>query len=173
MKDQKTILFFLLKFVGLYVVLNTIYGLWISSYTPSPDPITKMVTHESVAFISLTEKNVSIGSIATSPNVPVLKDGRTVVNVYEGCNGLNVMFVFVSFVVAYTGSLKKTVWFCLAGLILIHIFNLFRVSLLYFIAEYYPNNLYFFHKYLFTGVLYGMVFVLWYFWVKKVWPKKA
>ncbi|MEJ0030753.1 MAG: exosortase family protein XrtF [Bacteroidota bacterium] len=173
MKDQKAILFFLLKFVGLYVVLNTVYGLWISSYAPLPDPITKVVTHQSVACISITEKNISIGSVATSPNVPILKDGRAVVNVYEGCNGLNVMFVFLSFVIAYTGTLWKTAWFCVVGLVLIYIFNLFRVSLLYFIAEYYPNNLYFFHKYLFTGVLYGIVFVLWYFWVRKVWPTKA
>ncbi|MEI9919973.1 MAG: exosortase family protein XrtF [Bacteroidota bacterium] len=173
MKDQKAILFFLLKFVALYVVLNTVYGLWVSSYAPLPDPITEIVTRQSVACISLTEKNVTIGSMTTSPNVPILKDGRVVVNVYEGCNSFNVMFVFLSFVIAYTGTLKKTVWFCAVGLTLIYIFNLFRVSLLYFIAEYYPNNLYFFHKYLFTGLLYGLVFMLWYFWVRKVWPTKA
>jgi exosortase family protein XrtF len=173
MKDQKAILFFLLKFVGLYVVLNTVYGLWISSYAPLPDPVTKAVTHQAVACIALTENNISIGSITTSPNVPILKDGRAVVNVYEGCNGFNVMFVFLSFVIAYTGTLKKTLLFSIVGLVIIYIFNLFRVSLLYFIAEYYPNNLYFFHKYLFTGVLYGIVFVLWYFWVRKIWPKKT
>ena len=173
MKDQKAILFFLLKFVGLYIVLNTTYGFWISSYAPLPDPLTKIVTRQSVACISLTENNVVVGAVTNSPNVPVLKDGRAVVTVFEGCNGFNVMFVFLSFVIAYTGTLKKTVWFCMVGLTLIYIFNLFRVSLLYYIAEYYPNNLYFFHKYLFTGFLYGLVFLLWYFWVRKVWPTKA
>lgn len=173
MKDQKTIIFFLLKFVGLYIVLNTAYGFWIASYEPMPDPTTTLVTHHSVSMISLTEKNVTVGVPVGNPNVPVIDNGTAIIQVFEGCNGINVMIVFLSFVIAFTGTLKKTVWFVVAGLVLIYIANLFRVSLLYFVAKYYPDNLYFFHKYLFTGLLYILVFVLWYFWVTKIWPKET
>lgn len=173
MKDQKAILFFLLKFIGLYLVLNTSYSLWIAYYEPTPDPLTTIVTNQTVSLISIAEDNVTIGASTTTPHVPVLNDGKLVIRVFEGCNGLNVMIVFISFIVAFTGTLKKTVWFTLLGLVLIYIFNLFRVGLLYFIAKYYPHTLYFFHKYLFTGLLYALVFLLWYFWVSKVWPKKT
>ena len=173
MKDQKAILFFILKFVGLYIVLNTLYGLWISSYTPFPDPVTRVVTHNSAAVISVAQDNISVGEAVNSPNVPIQQNGKTIVSVYEGCNSLNVMIVFVSFVIAYTGSLKKTLLFGLFGIVLIYLANLGRVSLLYFIAKYYPHSLYFFHKYLFTGLLYVLVFVLWYFWVRRIWPKKT
>jgi len=173
MKDQKAILFFLLKFVGLYIVLNTVYALWTASYEPLPDPMTALVTHNSVSLISLTEKDVVVGEAFNSPNVPVIGSGTIIIKVFEGCNGINVMIVFLSFVIAFTGTFKKTLWFVVVGLILIYIANLFRVSLLYFIAKYYPDNLYFFHKYLFTGLLYILVFVLWYFWVTKIWPKKT
>ena len=173
MKDQKAILFFLLKFVGLYLILNTSYSLWIAHYEPQPDPLTIVVTDQTVFLISLFEDNVAIGASTNSPHVPVLNNGRTVIRVFEGCNGLNVMIVFISFIVAFTGTLRKTVLFSIAGFLLIYIFNLFRVGLLYFIAKYYPDNLYFFHKYLFTGLLYVLVFLLWYFWVSKIWPKKT
>lgn len=172
MKEQKAILFFLLKFIGLYLVLNTVYGFWISSYDPLPDPFTVTVTHQSIALISLTEDNITVGERANTPSVPILQEGRSIVSVYEGCNSVNVMIVFVSFIVAYTSTLKKTLLFGLVGIVLIYVFNLFRVGILFFIAKYYPQNLYFFHKYLFTGLLYVMVFILWYFWVKKIWPKK-
>ena len=172
MKDQKAILFFLLKFIGLYIVLNTVYGLWIEHYAPLPDPVTKGVTHHTAALLSLAHENVTIGEALNSPNVPLRQNGQTVVSVFEGCNSLNVMIVFVSFILAFTGTIKKTVVFGVAGIVLIYIFNLFRVGLLFYIAKYWPDNLYFFHKYLFTGLLYAMVFLLWYFWVTRIWPKK-
>jgi len=173
MKDQKTIILFLIKFIGLYIVLNTAYGLWIASYAPMPDPMTILVTHNSVSLISLTQKNIVVGESIDNPNVPVIDNGRAIIQVFEGCNGINVMIVFLSFIIAFTGTFKKTLWFVIAGLLSIYVANLFRVSLLFFVAKYYPDNLYFFHKYLFTGLLYILVFVLWYFWVKKLWPKKA
>jgi exosortase family protein XrtF len=173
MKDQKAILFFLLKFIGLYIVLNTVYGSWVAYYAPMPDPVTTMVTHHTAALLSLTQENVSVGEAINSPNVPLRQDNETVVSVFEGCNSLNVMFVFISFIVAFTGTWKKTIVFSLIGIALIYTFNLFRVGLLFYIAKYWPNNLYFFHKYLFTGLLYAMVFFLWYFWVKRVWPAKG
>ena len=172
MKEQKPILLFLVKFVGFYLLLNTAYGFWIEYYTPSPDPLTRIVTVHSAALISLAEDNVEVGVRVNSPSVPLNQDGRSVVSVFEGCNSMNVMIVFVVFILAYTGTLKKTLLFGAAGIVVIYIFNLFRVGLLFFIAKYYPNNLYFFHKYLFTALLYVLVFFLWYLWVKKIWPKK-
>lgn len=172
MKDQKAILFFLLKFIGLYIVLNTAYGLWIEHYDPSPDPLTIMVTHHTAALVSITEDSISVGEATQTPHVPLQQGRVMIVRVFEGCNSMNVMIVFLSFIIAFTGTLKKSVIFTSIGIVLIYIFNLFRVGLLFFIAKYYPNNLYFFHKYLFTGLLYALVFFLWYLWVVRIWPQK-
>lgn len=173
MKEQKAILLFLVKFIGLYLALNTGYGLWISYYDPSPDPLTRIVTHHTIALVSLVEDNISAIERVNSPSVPICQNGEAVVSVFEGCNSMNVMIVFVAFIAAYTGTWKKTLWFGLSGIVVIYAFNLFRVGMLFFIAKYYPNNLYFFHKYLFTALLYVLVFFLWYLWVKKIWPKKS
>lgn len=171
MKDQKAIFYFLLKFIGIYIVLNTLYGLWISSYGRSPDPFTRIVTIHTTGIIAIFEDKISVIDDTIAPNVLIKQDERAIVSVFEGCNSINVMIVFISFIVAFTGSLKKTALFGIAGFVLIYIVNLLRVGLLFYIAKYYPNNLYFFHKYLFTGLLYVLVFFLWYYWVKKIWPR--
>jgi exosortase/archaeosortase family protein len=58
-------------------------------------------------------------------------------------------------------------WFIPAGLIVIHIFNLGRISLLYFVAQRYEEYFYLFHKYFFTAIIYVVVFLLWALWVLK------
>jgi hypothetical protein len=48
------------------------------------------------------------------------------------------------------------------------VINLLRILLLYEVALHFPENLYFFHKFFFTGIIYLLVFILWYFWVNEV-----
>jgi exosortase family protein XrtF len=163
---NRVIILFLAKFIGLYLVLNTMYGFWIESYRPAADPLTRVVTVQSVWLISLFEEDISIGT-KPGPNIPVVQADRVIIEVFEGCNGLNVMIVFLCFVVAFSGTLKKTTIFCIAGILVIYLMNLFRVSMLFFVSKYYHEALYFFHKYAFTGGLYAAVFVMWYLWVQR------
>jgi exosortase family protein XrtF len=148
------------------LLLNTLYGFWVESYRPDADPLTQAVTIQSAWLISLFERDISVLS-EPGPNIPITQGSRTVIEVFEGCNGLNVMIVFLCFVVAFSGTVKKTAIFCFAGVIVIYLINLLRVSLLFFVSKYYHEGLYFFHKYAFTGGLYVVVFVMWYLWVQK------
>ncbi len=112
-------MFFLLKFIGLYIVLNTVYGIWIEHYHPLPDPLTKIVTHQTAAIVSVVEDSITVGEATDSPYVPIRQAGKTVVSVFEGCNSLNVMIVFLSFIVAFTGTWKKSLSFAAIAIALI------------------------------------------------------
>jgi exosortase family protein XrtF len=164
---EKAIVLFIVKFIGFYLVLNTLYGFWHESYEPRADPLTGSVTYQCARIISLVESGITAEPYANSPEVSIKQAGKIVINVFEGCNGLNVMIVFLSFVVAFAGQWKETVVFSILGIALIYLLNLGRVISLFFIAKYYPNGLYFFHKYLFTGGLYIVVFCLWYLWIQR------
>jgi exosortase family protein XrtF len=94
-------------------------------------------------------------------------DGLVVINVYEGCNGINVIIVFVAFLVAFGGPPKSLVLFGIGGIVLIHLFNLARIAFLFFLALSNSRSFYYYHKYLFTATLYGVVFLLWAVWVLK------
>lgn len=51
------------------------------------------------------------------------------------------------------------------GILIIHLINLGRIYLLFLVALYRPNYLYFTHKYFFTGIIYIAIFALWYIWI--------
>jgi exosortase family protein XrtF len=167
-RENRNALIFLLVFASLYLVLNTAYGFYIQHYYPSSDPFTQNVTAQVVWFISLFDPSVTWQASILNNNVAVSNTMSTVIYVFEGCNGLNVMIVYLSFLLAFKGSPKKTLVFAGGGIVAIHLLNLLRLDLLYFVALYFQSQLYFVHKYLFTGIIYALVFVLWYFWVRSV-----
>lgn len=166
-KQNKNAIYFLMIFIGSYLLFNTLYGLFIESFGTRPDPITISISKQVAAILRLWGNSVNAVVIDKSNNVSLRNEYRSVISVYEGCNGLNVFIVFVSFLFAFKGELKLTVAFTLFGAICIHAMNLLRVALLYFVEIYWPRYLYLFHKYLFTGIIYAVVFALWYLWVKR------
>jgi exosortase family protein XrtF len=168
LREFKPTILFLIKFFGLYLIGNLLYGLYITAYYPRVDPVTRWIS-EQVAFI-LTK----VGWFTTTYDS--LKKPTTILNynndevlaVYEGCNGLNTMIIFLAFLFAF-GPLKKKaiIWFGLLGLVIIHVANILRIFLLFFVAEFKPNLMYVTHKYFFTAVLYIVIFLLWIWWVRK------
>jgi len=105
------------------------------------------------------------------PNTHLIFDGQSRLAIYEGCNGINIMIIFVAFLIAF-GPISKPLWiFMLAGIFILHIMNLGRIALLFWVVLYLPDFVYFTHKYLFTAVLFVGVFVLWIAWIKKFAPK--
>jgi len=159
---------FLAIFVGLYLGLNILYGLWISSYDLAVDPATTIVTRQSSAILNLFGENTNTKTKESSPSISIFNPSGVVINVFEGCNGINVMIVFVSFLFAFGGHWKKVTWFLLLGLVIIYVANLLRVITLYYVAEYWETYFYYVHKYLLTAILYMLVFALWWLWIEKV-----
>jgi exosortase family protein XrtF len=168
MKELRPAFRFLAIFVGLYLCLNILYGLWISSCNPQVDPVTAIVTKRSSTLLNLLGEETNTQPKESSPSVSILNPSGVVINVFEGCNGINVMIVFVSFLFAFGGKRKKIIWFLPMGIIIIYLANLIRVMTLYYVAEYWAAYFYYLHKYVLTAFLYLLVFVLWWFWIEKV-----
>lgn len=166
--ENKPAILFLSVFVGLYLVLNTVYGFYVNSFLPQPDPITLFVAKQVAWLLSIGDDSVTYALKDGYKNVILKNSYRTVIEVFEGCNSINVMIVFVSFMAAFRGKLMSTLLFSLLGLSIVYVMNLIRVAMLYVIEINWPRYLYFFHKYLFTGLIYAVVFLLWFLWAKKV-----
>ena len=165
-KEFRPALRFLFIFVGLYLAGNIIYGLWIESFLELPDPATKAVTVQTSAILNRLGYTTTVQENTQGPTVFLSNEVKIVLNVFEGCNGINVMIVFVAFLAAFGGSGKKLAWFLPGGIVLIHLSNLIRLILLYVVAVGYQRYFYYVHKYIFTAAIYIMVFALWIIWVK-------
>jgi exosortase family protein XrtF len=152
----------------LYAVLSVAYGLYIKAYEPAPDPVTRWVTGQSNTLLRAFGESTSTVVPEGKATVSIAQESGTVLSVFEGCNGLNVMIVFLSFLFGFSGLHRKFRWFVPLGLGMIHAFNLGRIILLYYVTLYLPNALYFTHKFLFTAFIFIAVFILWYVWVMKL-----
>jgi len=166
MNETKGALRFLAIFLGLYFSLNILYGIWITSYANQADPVTKTITKQTSRLLNLLGEKTTTHPADDKPSIGILKNEKKIIGVYEGCNSLNVMIVFVAFVAAFKGRPKQVAWFVPLGLVIIYLANLVRVGLLYFVAAYWSHYFYYFHKYLFTAIIYLIVFVLWLWWMR-------
>ena len=165
LKEFKPALVFLGKFLVLYFAGNILYGLYIESYGDRPDAITRVVTAQTSGLLNAAGGDTDFDDVAGAPKVALMQAGDVVLNVFEGCNGINVMIVFVAFLFAFGGPFKTLAVFLPAGLFVIHLFNLLRIGLLFHLALTDSRQFYYYHKYFFTATLYLVVFGLWALWV--------
>lgn len=167
-QDFKPSILFLAKFIGLYIVLNVAYGFYLDASKGEADVMTKWVTEQTAAIIDIYEDKIGTGPKDDLKSIFIFKDSQAILSVYEGCNGLNVMVIFVSFLIAYGKIGKRMLWFIPLGLLVIHLFNILRILLLFHVTISMPDFLYFSHKYLFTAFIYIAVFGMWALWIFKV-----
>ncbi|MBA4056378.1 MAG: exosortase family protein XrtF [Marivirga sp.] len=165
--EFKPTIFFLVKFIGIYVVANLIYGAFVTAYSPGPDPFTKGVTVHTNAALQVCGWKTTFQDNTTKPTSELIFENKRILAIYEGCNGVNVMIIFVAFLIAFGPVTRTLFWFIPLGLAILHLMNLIRIALLFWVAIYLPDFMYFTHKYLFTAILYVVVFLLWVVWVRK------
>jgi exosortase family protein XrtF len=104
------------------------------------------------------------------PNEPSMKlilEGKYLARVIEGCNGMSIIILFVSFIVAFSGKIKTTVLYLLSGSVLLYVVNLLRIVILSIGLYHYPWRKEELHTVIFPAIIYGMVFLLWMFWVNR------
>lgn len=179
-KKFKPTIFFLLRFFGIYLAGSLLYGAFISYYDtldpPRTDPITRYVAVHCAYptgwlgydFRLEPHDHLNRESLPEQTYDTLWLNGQYAVSVEEGCNGINIMILFVAFVVAFSGKRRNMLLFIPAGLVFIHLANIGRLLLLSLLnVEWGAAAFHFFHKYGFTAVLYAAVFVLWYLWVTR------
>ena len=167
LKEFRPSFLFLGKFLAIYFVFNIIYGLYVESFGNRADDITWWVSNQTVSILHSLGFDAGTRPLESDPKVVLLNGSDVVVNMFEGCNGINIMILFMAFIVAFPGKIKVMLWFIPVGFLIIHLANLGRIVLLYWIAGAKPDYMYFTHKYLFTASIYGAIFILWVVWVAK------
>jgi exosortase family protein XrtF len=172
-EEFKPTIFFLIKFLGFYLVMNMCYGLYVTSYDPSTDPVTRWSTEQTAQMLLVTNHQIEVRDHDKKATTALRYKNRSIVSVYEGCNGVNIIIIFLGFLFAFGPYSKKLIWFIPAGILMIHFFNLVRIGGLFLITLYKPTWLYFTHKYLFTAFIYAIVFFLWLWWVRMASKNKA
>lgn len=165
LKEFKPAFVFLGKFMGLYILGNVLYGIYIESFGDAPDVLTISITAQVSWLLNSLGEGVTCAVNVEKPTVDIWLAGTRILKVFEGCNGINVMIVFIAFIFAFGGTIKMRALFVIVGLFLLYVMNIARIAFLYFMALEYEQYFYYVHKYFFTAILYAVVFGLWVIWV--------
>lgn len=170
LKKYRPFLLFLVKFLTTYLVLLLVYQYYLSQFDVAhfqTDSFTASVALQVQDFLKFFDYNASLQAHLTEASVRIFVDNQSVVRIVEGCNALSVMILFVAFIVAFAGKFWQTLGYILAGILLIHVLNVVRISLLIIgILTFKPIE-HILHDVVFPLFIYGIVFGLWVFWVTK------
>ncbi len=132
-----------------------------------PDYMTYIVAQQSADLLHDLDYRAQVIPHPNEASIKLIINEKYVARVIEGCNSVSVIILFVSFVIAFSGHFKVTVLYIFAGSVLIYIANLFRVVILSIGLYHYPWRKDILHTVIFPGIIYGMVCLLWVFWVNR------
>ncbi|MET3025050.1 exosortase family protein XrtF [Flavobacterium sp. UW10123] len=164
----KPFLIFISIFFLTYIVLTILYKFYLNSYQLQDlDAITMISGQNSEQLLKFLNYDVIIQKSSQNPWQEIILKGRFIARITEGCNAVSVMILFVSFVSAFSGNLKKTSLFIILGLISIYILNIIRITLLIVLMYHFPRYTHFLHDIFFPLMIYGYVFILWVFWINR------
>lgn len=174
MKDllikYKSVVKFILTFLLVYAVLSFSYKLYLDYSDGSkyyPDYLTNLVAKQSESILNTFGYHATIAPHPKEPSMKLIINDKFVARVVEGCNSVSVIILFISFMIAFAGKFKTTFLYILAGSVLIYVVNLIRIAILSVGLYHYPWRREELHTVIFPLIIYGMVFLLWMFWVNR------
>lgn len=166
----KSVVKFILTFLTVYFVLTFAYKLYLDFSDGSkhyPDYVTNLVAKQSKLLITSFDYRVELVPHPDEPSMKLVINEKFVARVVEGCNSISVIILFVSFIIAFAGKFKYTLIYVLSGSVLIYAVNLLRIGILSIGLYNYPWRRDILHTVIFPLIIYGMVFLLWMFWVNR------
>lgn len=166
----QTVLKFILTFLLVYFILTISYKFYLQWSTGEkfyPDYLTHIVAQQSADLLHDLDYRAQVVPHPDEPSLKLIINEKYVARIIEGCNSVSVIILFISFIIAFSGDFKLTFLYILAGSVLIYIANLFRVVILAAGLYHYPWRKDILHTVIFPGIIYGMVCLLWVFWVNR------
>jgi len=169
---NKKIQTFLLRFAISYALLFLLYSFYLNKTQQQTtvfacSPVTNTVAKHTEQMAYLLGYDVTTNQSSKELSLAIIINGKPVLRLIEGCNGVSVIILFIAFIIAFKGSLKQTIIYGVLGSLLIYILNIFRIVALTVAMLKYPKYQEFLHQIIFPLFIYGVVFLLWVVWVNK------
>lgn len=168
-KKYKTVVKFVVLFLGVYLLLGIFYSVYLSFSKEgpfTPDYITNLVAKQSAAVLDAFGYGSALAPDQLEDGMLLTIENKYSVIIVEGCNSISVIILFVAFVIAFSEKFKKTFLFLFAGSVLIYIVNILRIAILVVALYKFPEYENILHSVIFPGIIYSMVFILWMVWVR-------
>jgi exosortase family protein XrtF len=170
-QNNKTVVLFLAKFFGTYVLLFLLYTLYLNTTQKSTNiftcaPITKTVAKQTSDLLNFLGYTTKIEQHEAEVSIKLFINNKFVARIIEGCNSISIIILFVAFIVAFASSFKITALYILFGSFIIYSVNIFRMAIISIALFEYPEYEKIIHDIIFPSIIYGITFLLWFIWVR-------
>lgn len=150
------------RFVGIYALVLSLSFL-VLALRPVNDqivnPYTTLVAHEARLVLNLFGERATVSK-------QVLSSPRFSVAIFNGCNGLEAILIFVSGVVAFPAPWHRKVAGIVLGFLAIQVFNVVRVVSLFYVGIFRPQWFSVSHIFVWQSLVIVFSVVLWLGWVR-------
>lgn len=164
-KLPRSLKLFMLKSISFFILWQLLYH-FVMIPTRVPDStitnITGIVIKELYSFF-YHDVTIQLNTY----KVIISIGNNKLVGIADPCNALEIYVLYIAFIVCYPSTTKLRVIYILAGLPVLFLFNIIRICI---IATLYLKNVPWTdisHHYIFTSVMYLIVFLLWVMFTKK------
>jgi exosortase family protein XrtF len=151
-----------------YIVMAFIYQGFLGFFGEDKiDAITELVAENTKQLLTLFNADADIVKNDSESYIRLIYNQHYIARMIEGCNGVSVIILFISFVVSFSGKIKPTFYFIFGGSLIIYALNVARIALLCVLLYLFPKQEQLLHGVFFPLFIYGVVFILWVIWVNK------
>lgn len=95
-------------------------------------------------------------------------NGEKVLHIANVCNGLELIVLYIGFIVCMPSSFMRKLKYIFLGAIFLDLINIFRCVGLIYLYQYFNVYFEFAHHYLFKAIVYLATFLLWVFFSRKI-----
>ncbi len=169
---------FLIKAAFLFVVWKLSYYLILKPHRTIDKPLTIQVTKSTAQVLksiyptsvfSIIEKKLT--SEIDFYGLIILKDGKKILGIADPCNALELIVLFVGFLICISSNKwKRTIIFGLLGILIIYVCNVLRCSFIGYLNISSSSYVEIAHHYIFKLIMYFIIFAMWVWYLKAKTP---
>ncbi len=169
---------FLLRALVFFLIWELAYNIFLLPNRLVDRPLCEFVGKGTASFINIIKggnqaycQTVSSyayneGELYLSDRAVVFLGPNRLIGIADACNGLNLLVLFIGFIVVYPSKIHVKLIYSIVGIVAIMLLNIARCAGLGLIHNSYPSFTDFAHHYVFKIVTYLAIFLMWYWFVK-------
>ncbi|REE01623.1 exosortase X [Marinoscillum furvescens] len=145
-----------------------LYALWLVVYYGFIQPegslnawLTNLVIQGTVIGLDL------LGYETSGEGSLIYIDNQPVVLVADACNGLELFALYAGFLLCFPGPIRYKAFFIPIGIGVVFLVNVLREIVLSLNYKFFQQTFEFNHKYTYVFVVYGVVFLIWRYWLNR------
>ena len=164
-KNKRAVILFFVRLFIIFTCWFVFYGLILGPKRTLDKPLTNFITNSvthCINLVSAEENQITWEPDKFSNNRNYLiRGGEKVFGIWDVCNGIDLMIIYIAVLFLLPYPLKRKLIFSVSGIVVITLANIVRVFILYFIYFKQRSAFDFSHHYLFTILMYILIFYGW------------